>query len=107
MLYYANPYAHGDDPVVLPALQAKGYDVTRLHDVAEFERLLSTTKYPLAIAFNNYRYAYELNETLPALSAHLAAGRVAWLVDRARNPSLAAPFQGGFTGDGDFMPVII
>jgi hypothetical protein len=34
------------------------------------------------------------------LSAHLAAGRTAWVVDWDRDPSLAAVFQGGYAGAG-------
>ena len=105
VLYYAD-YFLGADPV-LPALQAKGFSVTQPGSWAEFRQALNANEYDLAVALNqNYGFD-DPAATAAALSAHLATGRAAWLVDWTLQASVAAPFQGGYAGPDNQQPVSI
>jgi hypothetical protein len=93
-LFYAPPFG-GTDPV-LPALQAKGYAVTQPASWAAFNQALSNNVYTPAVAHLQSGAFDDLAASAAALSAHLAAGRAAWLVDWTRSNYPAAAFQGGY-----------
>ena len=104
-VYYTT--AAGED-VLLSALKAKGFAVTMAYDYQKFQEALAGSGHPLVIAYNpantfgdvSYRVASDL-------SAHLAAGGAAWLVDWCLIAGLAAPFQGGYAGGWDQQPLNI
>jgi hypothetical protein len=106
-LYYVDGFASRGADLVLPALQAKGYAVTRAHSWTEFTQALNTTKFALAVALNQVGAFDDVDATAAALSAHLAAGRAAWLADWTLQASVAAPFQGGYAGPTNQQPVSI
>jgi hypothetical protein len=64
--------------------------------------------YALAVAVQQYVwYSADTDFNTAALSAHLAAGRAAWLLDVFFQSSLAAVFQGGYTWTINQQPVTI
>lgn len=101
-LYYADFFL-GANPVI-PALQAKGYPITKAASWAEFNQLLASNEYFLAIALNQSGF---LEADYSAVSNHLAAGRRAWLIDWSRETPFAQLFEGQYSGVNNQNPVTI
>lgn len=102
-VFYADHFL-GENPV-LPALQRRGYLVNAATSWTHWASLLSSNAYSIAVAVA--QSGASPGAGLAALSNHLASGRRALLIDRAKSAAWGALFESTYNGpDNQTLAVI-